>query len=905
MRNLKTLLLFQAVKHADGTVSGRAGCSVQVCRQRARQSAATADPTACRSSIANPVGFVNREVTLNKNKLWRHWPLLVCLLTVDVAAQPLLAQAPEATPSPTQSAPAQKELPPLKLPDIPDEDNATPARPKPRPSRPAPTTNYPSADPTLHLPEVHNEDMDEDVPPMVEEKSQANATVNTMPAVLPVPTAPPICKPQLPTTLVRTFRVDYAGRLVGYSRFDISGTMSLGGDTAYIIDSQARLKLGVGAPSDSNFAAKMMASTTDLSPTYFRCLQSSGASNFSVECVYSKSMIAQTNGSGKVAQQNFQNIEGETPKLLFNNLWGHLDTFPEHYWLLVRSAVKGGKLKAYDPILRGGGKITVYAPERERWIWEGHPLDTLVYPVSDMEGNLMARVRVTRDLDLLEVREVGSGLSMTRTTGDVVAQVAAIKPLDLLNRRVVASNVLFAEPEKLTSLDADINVALRGGELIDHKVNNYTQTFTGSAQEGYLKGHVVVRTNRRESIYKTKYPFRKADRPGASLMAFTKPGPGVESDWPPILNKALELAWKSENTFQAARRLMNFCTQIEEGVSLPSARYAMESNVGNPESKALLLVAMCRAVGMPARRVGGLLFRDGQFVPHDWAEVWLGPTEGWTPFDPTTVEAGRINASHVALWDSGDVEKLAIRVTNYSPRAPRKVAYFNRELNWSVGEERTYTIMKDGKKIGQEVAAVRELVVKNDDEAYRFEATTSLAANNTTVNATSELMVTPQGLPLSFQTANVEGKKPHNSYTFAKDTASIQSGSEAKKNVVIREVPFSFGTYLADGQFLSQWALAVGQAQDPTKLEKTPPKTGDKVSFFVFVPETLKSQEITLEVKEPETIKMEDGQEIEATKMEAEGGMSFFLNPKGQVVKIDVPGQKLELLLHDSHFKAL
>jgi transglutaminase-like putative cysteine protease len=832
------------------------------------------------------------------------------MVVVD-AAPPLLAQTPAGTPPATVSAPAtKKQLPPLILPDVPDDEpESTPVRSPVHSSAGAGSQGvhpeiHSESDPTLMLPYVPKDVLDDDIPPMPgDEHSPANATVTTLPAALPIPPGPPICDADLPTTLSRIFRIDYAGRLVGYSKFEITGTMSLGGDNAYIIDSQARLKLGVGAPSDSTFQAKLMVHTNDLTPTYYKCMQSSGASNFSVECLYSKTLIAQTNGSGKVQQQNFQTLDGATPQLLFNNLWGHLDTFPEHYWLLVRSAIKGGTLKTYDPILRGGGNLVVYAPKAERWKWEGRTIDTLVYPISDMEGNLMAHVRLTKNLDLLEVREIGSGLCLTRTTDAIVAEVAKVKPLDLLSRRVMASNVIFSEPEKLTSMDADITVALRGGELIDHKINNYSQTFTGKADQGYLKGHVSVRTSRREGTYTTKYPFRKADRPSPALMAYTKPGPGVESDWPTIANKARELAWKSENTFQAARRLMNFCTQIEEGVSLPSARYAMESSVGNPESKALLMVAMCRAVGLPARRIGGLLYRDGQFVPHNWAEVWLGPTEGWTPFDPTTVEAGRINATHIALWDSGDVERMNINVTNYSPRAAHKVAFFNRELNWGVGEQRTYTIMKDGKKIGEEVAAVRELVVDNDDEAYRFESTTSLTANNSTLNTTGELMVNPQGLPLSFQTEQRKNKPANPSIIFVKDTAKFETGSQAKKNLKIREVPFSFGTYMADQRFLSQWALAVGQSQDP-KPSKSP-KAGDKISFFVFVPETMKSTEITLEVKDPEPIKMEDGREVQATKLEAEGGMAFFVNPKGQVIKIDVPQQKLELLLHSSQFKPL
>lgn len=783
------------------------------------------------------------------------------VLTLGVVCTGWAQPLPAASPSPRS-----KELPPLNLPAIPagtmDDDDA------------------PAEDSTPAMPQ--------ELPPA------------TLPVAPPVPEGTPEVNSKLSAHQKNAFRIEYDGKLVGFSMFEVSGRAAVAGESSWIINSISRLKLGVGSKDDSKFEAKLMVDTKTLAPTYFHAEQTTGGGNFGVDCLYSKTVVVQKNTAGKQAQQYYHNYEDQVPKLLFNNLWGHLDTFPEHYWLLVRSAIKGGRLPAYDPILRGGGDLLVYAPTAEKWKYNGQSLNTMVYPVSDMAGTMLARVRLeTKTLDLLEVDEVGSGITLRRTGPQVMAEVEKIKSTDLLPRRVAASNVIFPEPEKLTALEADVDLSLRGGELVAHEIPGYKQSFSGEVTEGHMKGHVVVRSTATDIPRKTKYPLKGADAPPADVAEYLKTGPGVESDWPPLMNKALELTWKSDSTYTAARKLMNFCTGVEEGVSLPSARYAFEAQVGNPESKALLLVALARGAGLPARTIGGLLYREGQFVPHHWAEIWLGPAEGWAPWDPTTAEAGRLGAAHIALWSSGDIQSMAVKVLNYAPHAPRRVAFFNRELAWSVGEERVYEILQKGKRIGEETAAVRDIVVSGDEDLYRFEAATKIEGGTTTIDSTSELMVDPNGLPVQFSLKGVKGKLDEQNFTFKKDTARLESETASGKKSE-KEIPFSYGTYFTDSRFLSQWALVLGQALDANPEKQ--PKVGDKISFFTFVPDTMKSQEIVLEMRENETLKVSPEEEIEVKRLEAETGMAFLLNDKNQVVKIEVPEQNLELQLKATKF---
>ncbi len=771
-------------------------------------------------------------------------------------------------------------------------------------------TSTPGSLPPLVLPDMPDvpPDPDEDFEPleMPPDEPPPDATRPAPLAPRPMPAGPPVVKANLPVGNAALFEILYDDKLVGFSMYQVTGSMGLAGEQYYILDSRGRIKLGVGGVTDTVFQSKLIVEKKSLEPSLFTCKQGSGKKDdiFGLECVYTEGAIAQTNTAGKIQQQHlFSFPPGETPRLLFNNLWGALDTFPEHYWLLIRSAVNGGVLTAYDPILRGSGQIVVYAPKIEKIKWGGKDVSTRLYAITDLKGELLANVRVSEpNLELLEVNEIGRGLILRRVSDPkVVDKVEASKGLDLWPRKVRASNVFFPDPEKLTALEADVEISLRGGQFADHKVPGYRQYFTGELREGYMKGRVVVRSVPVEIERRTPYPYR--DAVPDDVAPYLKPGPGVESDFSPIVNKALELTWKAENTYSAARRLCNYVqSQIEEGVSLPSARYALESGVGNPESKALVLVAMARASKLPARRVGGLLFRDGSFVPHHWAEIWLGPNEGWTPFDPTTEEQGHVGASHIALWESGDVQSLDVKVISYAPRAPSKVAFFNSELSWPVGEERVYTIVKDGQKIGQETAGISELVVRGDKEGYVFLAAAEINQEKTVpFKADSELFVDTRGLPLEFKLqAEENGKKTmEQSFAFSRDMARQER--QEKNGAVVREVPFSQGTYLTDQRFLSQWALVVGQTPKPESGKTY--NVGDKYTFHIFVPEELRTREMVLEVRGQEPLAGPDGEETQVWRLESDGGMAFFLNEKNQVVKIAIPTQNLEVVLQETRFK--
>jgi hypothetical protein len=736
------------------------------------------------------------------------------LLATVLAGTGMPAQAQQDPPPPaesTQPVPPD-QLPPLNLPDLPGDNRREPG------SEPAP------------------------------------ADIPAPPPPLPLPKGPAVVKAGLKPTGERHFKLFYNGEWIGWSKFRVTGEMNLGQTDAVIISSQGEIRVGFGGITPAQFESRLMLDRSTLRPSYFKCVQAAGGGSFEVECIYSESMVAQTNRTGDSRTVHFQDFTEMPPQLLFNNLWGHIDTFPEHYWIMVRSAVNGGVVPSYDPILRGGGDVIVYEPKTEDFLFDGRTVKSRVYPVSDLKGTLLARVRVAAEsFELLEVEEVGSGLKMVRTDAGIEKRLGSLKGVDLTTTRIIPSNVVFPDPEQLTALEAEVDIKLRGGQLADHRIAGYRQYFTGELSEGVMKGRVFVRSVPREVPFDSPYPLEKK-HVDPELLPLLNTGPGLEVEYPPLATKAREIAWKSPNSFEAAKRLNSFVTDIEEGVSLPSARYALESGVGNPESKALLLVAMCRAVGLPARKISGVAFRDGDWVPHHWVEAWLSKEIGWTPFDPSTGEAGRVGAAHIALLDSGDIQNMSIRVTDYAPRSTRKVPFIAQELKWNLGERRTYGVYKDGERIGTEIAEMGDLEIVGGEEVFRFQARSEIKGPAGMQVTTAEQLLQPNGLPreivLSYKDA---AKDEATTYSFGEDTVLIRPGrpgSEQYEKDKGREYPFAKGTYFTDPRLLTQWALMAGQVPLTVGSEKEFP-------IHTYLPDRKTAREMLLEVGEVEAIRLE------------------------------------------------
>jgi hypothetical protein len=170
----------------------------------------------------------------------------------------------------------------------------------------------------------------------------------------------------------------------------------------------------------------------------------------------------------------------------------------------------------------------------------------------------------------------------------------------------------------------------------------------GPGQQAELAPDGALTIRSRSQWPPATIPFPIPKIPPA-LTRWLAPTGLVQSKHPAIARLAHEQTAGAKNAWQAAVRLRNWVAKEIEadwGLSAASASEVLSKRKGDCSENAVLLVALARSAGIPARAVVGLAFSDGAFGGHMWTEVWVG---AWQPIDsalgPERVSAARIRLS--------------------------------------------------------------------------------------------------------------------------------------------------------------------------------------------------------------------------------------------------------------------
>ena len=129
----------------------------------------------------------------------------------------------------------------------------------------------------------------------------------------------------------------------------------------------------------------------------------------------------------------------------------------------------------------------------------------------------------------------------------------------------------------------------------------------------------------------------------------------VQSDAAPIIALAKEAAGSTSDPWEAAVALERFVHNYVIGKNylkaFSTALEVAEAREGACTQHAVLLAALARARGIPARVAIGLVYVEDRpgFAFHMWNELWIG--DQWVPFDATR-GAGGIGAGYLKLADS-------------------------------------------------------------------------------------------------------------------------------------------------------------------------------------------------------------------------------------------------------------
>ena len=132
----------------------------------------------------------------------------------------------------------------------------------------------------------------------------------------------------------------------------------------------------------------------------------------------------------------------------------------------------------------------------------------------------------------------------------------------------------------------------------------------------------------------------------------------IQTDHQEIQDAATDVVGNESNPYVKARLLFDFVVAHMNGFSpgINDALGAYRARQGECGGYSHLFIALCRAVGVPARPVTGIAnlqegehhWAEGEVGTHVWAEFYL-PNYGWVPADPIVTDLNGIDTFGVSF----------------------------------------------------------------------------------------------------------------------------------------------------------------------------------------------------------------------------------------------------------------
>ncbi len=235
--------------------------------------------------------------------------------------------------------------------------------------------------------------------------------------------------------------------------------------------------------------------------------------------------------------------------------------------------------------------------------------------------------------------EAALGFMLERETRErALAEATSHVPVDLVGVSRIPLDGAIDDPRNAARLSLEISGAAR-----DRVPNDPPrQRVTGD----------------RLDIVRESPPEDGAAAAGPPAAEFTAPAPFIESDDPAIVARARAIVGDADPATGARRLVAWVAANLRKtpSITVPSAREVLRSLRGDCNEHAVLLTALARAAGIPARVVAGAVYANDGFYYHAWTELWLGR---WVSAD-AVFDQIPADATHVKLVEGGPERHIAL-----------------------------------------------------------------------------------------------------------------------------------------------------------------------------------------------------------------------------------------------------
>lgn len=264
-------------------------------------------------------------------------------------------------------------------------------------------------------------------------------------------------------------------------------------------------------------------------------------------------------------------------------------------------------LNVFNPVSMSSEPVTIKVIGKENILNMGIQKNSMKVAIQYQGATQLAWIGENGEV----IREKGLlGFSLEKTTRkDALFGLLAESSQDLTEIASVKSNIIFENPLKLERIKVEIS----GINTKDVHIESGRQV---------LKDNVLI--IQKEDL--TKLPD-VINNMNTIPDRFVKPEPFIESDHPKILNLVEKIVTEDDTPLEKANKLMTWVHKnIEKRpvLSLPDALATLINKVGDCNEHAVLLTALLRAAGIPARIEAGLVYLNGRFYYHAWNLLYIG-----------------------------------------------------------------------------------------------------------------------------------------------------------------------------------------------------------------------------------------------------------------------------------------
>jgi hypothetical protein len=220
---------------------------------------------------------------------------------------------------------------------------------------------------------------------------------------------------------------------------------------------------------------------------------------------------------------------------------------------------------------------------------------------------------------------------------------------DIAFSSIIRSNVRFPNPQQVRA----VTFKLTG--LTPEIIRNFPFDDGSQVLEEAGEDFSIIRTSSR--IFREEESVSLPVEEGG-FQAYLKPTTFVQSDDPAIQETAREIVGEEKNAWRAAKKIALWVRDemtANYDVGFATATEILENREGDCSEHTVIMVALCRAVGIPARAAVGVMYGDGIFAYHMWPEVyagqWINLDAKWLAVDEETGEF-YTDATHIKFGRS-------------------------------------------------------------------------------------------------------------------------------------------------------------------------------------------------------------------------------------------------------------